>query len=103
MASSIKIRTRIQEGVTTIRALIKHPMEFGIREDEKTGEVRPGRYITEVFCTHKDKPVFKANWGPGISKNPYLSFQFRGGEKGDDFEMRWVDNYGQQDELKVSL
>ncbi len=103
MASSIKIRSKLKNGVTTIRALITHPMEFGIREDEKTGEVRPGRFITDVTCRHNDQQVFKANWGPGISKNPYLSFQFEGAKQGDILTLEWIDNQGQGDKLDAVI
>ena len=103
MASSIKIRSKLKNGLTTVRALITHPMEFGIREDEKTGEIRPGRFITDVFCTHNDKQIFKANWGPGISKNPYLSFQFEGAKSGDALTLEWKDNQGQGSKLETRI
>jgi sulfur-oxidizing protein SoxZ len=103
MASSIKIRTKLQDGIVTVRALITHPMEFGIREDEKTGEVRPGRFITDVFCSHNGQQVLKANWAAGISKNPYLSFQFTGAKADDVLSIEWRDNQGQGDKLDVAI
>ena len=32
--------------------------------------------------------------GPGMSKDPYLSFKFRGGQPGDIVTISWVDNLG---------
>ncbi|HFC11378.1 MAG TPA: thiosulfate oxidation carrier complex protein SoxZ, partial [Anaerolineae bacterium] len=31
-----------------------------------------------VTCTHNGKNVLTAYWGTAISKNPYMSFQFKG-------------------------
>ncbi len=103
MASSIKIRTKLQNGIVTVRALITHPMEFGIREDEKTGKIRSGRFITDVICSHNGQQVMKANWGGGISKNPYLSFQFEGAKADDVLSIEWQDNHGQGDKLDVAI
>jgi sulfur-oxidizing protein SoxZ len=35
-----------------------------------------------------------AEWGPAVSKNPYISFQFAGAKKGDAVEISWSDNKG---------
>ena len=74
--ASIKMRAKTDGTVTTIKALISHPMETGTRKDKKTGEKIPAHFIQEVVCEHKGNKVMTANWGPAISKNPYLSFRF---------------------------
>ena len=35
--STIKMRPKESNGVVTVKALIKHPMETGQRKDKKTG------------------------------------------------------------------
>ena len=93
--AKIKVRAKTKDGVTQVKALMNHPMETGLRKDKK-GEVIPAHYIQQVTCTHGDKTVMTCNWGPAVSKNPYLSFKFKGGAKGDALVISWVDNQGEQ-------
>ena len=44
-----------------------------------------------------------ANWGPAISKNPYLSFRFTGGAAGDTVTLSWVDNKGEKDSAETTV
>jgi len=100
---SIKMRAAAKDGVTTIKALISHPMETGTRKDKKTGEKIPAHFIQEVVCEHNGNTVMTANWGPAISKNPYLSFRFTGGNAGDTVKLSWVDNKGNSDSSEGSI
>jgi len=103
MASkTIKIRARAKGGVVTVKALIKHPMETGLRKDKKTGKKIPAKFIQEVNCKDNGKEVLLAEWGPAISKNPYLSFKFDGAA-GDTFSLSWVDNTGDSDSIEVKV
>ena len=101
--ASIKMRAKVDNGVTTIKSLISHPMETGTRKDKKTGEKIPAHFIQEVVCEHKGKTVMTANWGPAISKNPYLSFRFSGGAAGDKVKLSWVDNKGEKDSTEATI
>jgi sulfur-oxidizing protein SoxZ len=101
--ASIKMRAKVNNGVTTIKSLISHPMETGTRKDKKTGEKIPAHFIQEVVCEHKGKTVMTANWGPAISKNPYLSFRFSGGMAGDAVKLSWVDNKGEKDSDETTI
>ncbi len=102
--ASIKIRAKLSGDVTTVKALIKHPMETGQRKDKKTGKKIPAHFIQEVKCEHNGNAVMTALWGAAVSKNPYLSFKFKGAKAGDTLKLSWVDNKGQSDstETKVS-
>ena len=95
MASNIKIRAKGSNGVTTVKALMSHEMETGLRKDKTTGEPIPAHFIQEVTAKWKDEVVMTAMWSGGVSKNPYLSFKFNGGEAGDPIEITWVDNKGE--------
>ena len=101
--ASIKMRAKAESGVTTIKALISHAMETGTRKDKKTGKKIPAHFIQEVVCTHKGNTVMTANWGPAISKNPYLSFRFTGGVAGDSVTLSWVDNKGGKDSSETTI
>lgn len=93
--SDIKIRAKLVGDETTVKCLINHPMETGLRKDSKTNEAIPAHFIQEVVCTWKDQVVMTAFWSGGVSKNPYLSFKFRGGALGDAIRVSWKDNRGQ--------
>jgi sulfur-oxidizing protein SoxZ len=69
-------------------------METGLRKDQQTGDLIPAHFIQEVTAKWNDQVVMTANWSGGVSKNPYLSFKFNGGEPGDTIEIAWVDNTG---------
>ncbi len=94
--SSIKMRANAEGDVITVKALISHPMETGLRKD-KAGKVIPADFIQEISCEHNGVAVLTAQWGTAISKNPYLSFRFRGGKAGDTLKMSWKDNMGKSD------
>ncbi|HEB59816.1 MAG TPA: thiosulfate oxidation carrier complex protein SoxZ [Gammaproteobacteria bacterium] len=90
----LKIRAWVEGGKATVKAIIFHPMETGMRKDKATGKKIPAKYITEVKCEHNGKEVLTCLWGPGVSKNPFLSFRFKGAKKGDTLKISWVDNTG---------
>jgi len=103
MANSIRARATLQGDTVTVKSLITHTMETGLRKDEKTGKKIPAHFIQEVTCTHNGKEVVLAQWGPAVSKNPYLSYEFTGGKAGDDVSISWVDNKGEKDSLSVKV
>ena len=99
---SIKIRAKLKNDITTVKALMTHPMETGARKD-KSGELIPAHFIQEVTCVSGDKTLLSADWSGGVSKNPYLSFKFKGGQKGDAITLKWVDNKGNSDSAEVKI
>lgn len=94
---SIKIRAKIKGDVVTVKALMNHPMETGLRKDSKTNKLIPAHFIKEVVATSGGKTVMTAYWSGGVSKNPYLSFEFAGGKKDDEVTIAWTDNTGDSD------
>ncbi len=102
MAKSIKIRAKAKNGIVTVKALMNHPMETGLRKDKKTGKLIPAHHIQEVMAKSGDTTVMDAVWGGAISKNPYLSFKYKGA-KGDDLTLSWVDNKGNADAVTAKV
>jgi sulfur-oxidizing protein SoxZ len=88
---------------TIVKALIKHPMETGFRKDSKTGKKIPPHFIQELNVEHNGKNILNALWGPAISKDPYLSFEFTGGKSGDSLKFSWVDNKGKSDSYSAQI
>ena len=93
MGNPMKIRAASKDGVTEVKALISHEMETGQRKDAN-GAVVPAWFITELSAKLGDKVVLAAEFGPSVSKNPYLAFKFKGGAKGDKIVVSWKDNKG---------
>ncbi len=101
--SSIKVRAKAADGATTVKCLISHPMETGQRKDKKTGKLIPAHFIQEVVAEHNGNNVMTALWGPAVSKNPYLSFKFKGANAGDTLKVSWVDNTGKSDSVETQI
>ena len=81
MGNPMKIRAAAKDGVTEVKALISHEMETGQRKDAN-GAIVPAWFITELVAKLGDKVVLTAEFGPSVSKNPYLAFKFKAGAKG---------------------
>ncbi|MFN3610920.1 thiosulfate oxidation carrier complex protein SoxZ [Tepidimonas sp.] len=94
MADPMRIRANEAGGVTTVRVLMSHPMEPGTRKDA-SGNLVPAHHITDVVATHNGKEVLKALWSGAVSQNPFLSFKFKGANKGDKIVVKWTDNKGE--------
>ncbi|MDH5407413.1 MAG: thiosulfate oxidation carrier complex protein SoxZ [Gammaproteobacteria bacterium] len=91
----IKIRAWTDKGKATVKAILFHPMETGLRKNKATGKIIPAHFITEVKCEHNGKTVLTCLWGPGVSKNPFLSFRFKNAKAGDSLKISWKDNKGE--------
>ena len=103
MANPMKIRAASKDGVTEVKVLMSHEMETGQRKDS-SGNLVAAHFITELVATWNGKTVLDAQFGPAVSKNPYLAFKFKGGAKGDKVVVTWKDNKGDSrtDEAAIS-
>ena len=93
MADPMKIRASVTGDTTEVKVLMSHEMETGQRKDAQ-GKTIPAWFIQNVMATWNGKTVLAAQWGTAVSKNPFLSFKFKGGAKGDKIVITWVDNRG---------
>jgi sulfur-oxidizing protein SoxZ len=103
MADPMRIRAQSAGEKTTVRVLMAHEMEGGQRKDA-AGNIIPAWFIQEVTATHNGKSVLTAEWGPAVSKNPFLQFVVKGAKAGDKIGVSWKDNRGdtRSDEATVS-
>lgn len=103
MADPMRIRAQVQGSGAVVRVLMSHEMETGLRKDA-AGNTVPAWHITEVTAVHNGKPVFNAEWGPAVAKNPFLQFTVKGAKAGDKIGVTWKDNKGdtRTDEATVS-
>jgi len=95
--SSIKIRFKRMDNACLLRILIVHPMETGRRVDKATGATVPAHYITEAKIEHNGQTVASAQFGTGVSRDPYLSVRLKEARNGDRVRVSWIDNLGQSD------
>jgi len=103
MADPMRIRAQMAGDKATVRVLMSHEMETGLRKDP-AGKTIPAWFIQDVSATLNGKPVLSAQWGPSISKNPFLQFNVKGAKAGDRIAVTWKDNKGESrtDEAVVS-
>lgn len=73
-----------------VKALISHVMETGNRRTAD-GKPIPRNIIHTVRATFEGTPVFAAEFGSGISANPYVAFPLKITGPGT-LEITWIDD-----------
>lgn len=99
--TSIRIKAKERAGLVDVKALMKHPMETGLRKDSAGNKIPP-HFIQEIVAESNGKVVFSGAFNTSISKDPYLSFIY-GGKKGDKLTLSWTDNQGAKDSTTVDV
>jgi len=95
MTDPMRIRAVAKDGKVDVRVLMSHEMETGQRKDSK-GVLVPAWHIQTVTATYAGRTVLSAQWGPSVSKNPFLNFRFSGGKPGEKVSITWTDNRGEK-------
>lgn len=93
MGNPMRIRAVASGDITEVKVLMRHDMETGQRKDS-AGAVIPPHFIQNLVAKHKDKVVLDMLMGTSVSKDPFLSFKFKGAAKGDKVSVTWTDNKG---------
>lgn len=103
MGNPMRIRAQASGDKAVVRVLMAHEMETGQRKDS-AGKIIPAWHITDVTASLNGKQVLAAEWGPSVSKNPFLQFTIKGAKAGDKVSITWKDNHGDSrtDEATVS-
>ena len=102
MASTIRVRAISGGETTEVQVLIQHPMDSGFVKDAK-GEIIPPHFIQQLTFEYDGRNVLVADWGDAVSKDPYVKFSFKGGNKGGDLKVSWIDNKGETDATIVKI
>ncbi len=97
MAANVKPRVRVpktasKDEVITIKTLVNHEMETGLRKD-KDGNVIPRQIINKFTAEFNGQKVFEADLDAAISANPYFEFSVKVPESGT-MKFTWVDDDG---------
>jgi sulfur-oxidizing protein SoxZ len=98
---SIKLRAKLADGETQVKALISHPMETGRRKDQGSGALIPAHFIRELTCKVNGTKALELEWNATASKDPYLAFALEGGAVGDEISVTWLDNLGNTETASV--
>jgi len=102
MSDPMRVRATEKDGIVDVKILMKHDMESGQRK-YASGKVIPAWFISALNVKAQGKDVFNAQFGPAVSKDPFLNFKYKGA-KGDKLVVNWVDTKGDKrtDEATVS-
>ena len=79
--------------IITIKTLISHKMETGLRKDKKTGELIPRKIINHFMAQFNGQTVFETVIEPAVSSNPYIQFKMKVPESGE-VVFTWTDDDG---------
>jgi len=95
MATMIGLPKSAKPGdIVEVKLLLAHPMESGFRGDFDGNKI-PRDIITEVRCLYLDELVFRAEFFPAVSANPFLGFTFRAVKSGS-VTFTWTDMDGNE-------
>ena len=101
-AGPMKMRATAQGGVTEIRVLMAHPMETGLRKGPD-GKIVPAHFIQNVTVKMNGKAVVEGQISQAVSRNPVFTFRVKGGAKGDQVEVSWLDNHGETNKTETTV
>ncbi len=102
-SNTIRPRAWVDGDIATLKMLLTHPMETGLRKDKKSGTVIPAHYIETIKVEHNGKMVLDGVLGPAVSKNPFIQCKFKGAKSGDSLTISWTDNKGDSDSKEVKI
>ena len=102
MTIKIRIRGKSTNGIAEVKALIKHPMESGVRMDKKTGKPFPAKYIDKVEVLVNGTKAIDAQWSGAVSANPYMAVKVKA-NAGDEVTIKVTDNTGDTGTESIKL
>ncbi len=102
MSIKIRMRGKSKGGVAEIKALIKHPMESGVRMNKKTGKPYPAKYIDMVEVSVNGTTAINSQWSGAVSANPYMAVKVNA-NKGDEVKVTLKDNTGETGEQSIKV
>lgn len=89
----VKVPRKAAAGDTiTIKTLISHPMETGLRKDKK-GELIPRKIINKFSATFEGEEIITVDIDPAVSANPYFQFDMTVPGPGT-IRFEWTDDDG---------
>lgn len=93
MTGPMKILAKMKGDAASVRVVVNHPMESGLRKGVD-GKTVPMHHIQHVTVALNGKVVITGQLGGSISKNPSLGFVIKGAKARDKVSVTWVDSNG---------
>ena len=93
MAEPMRVRAVLTGNVVEVKILMKHRMLSRLSWDPSGKLILP-HFIQTVRGSCNGKPVLHVHFGGSVARDPYFSFRFKGGKRGDKVEITWVDTEG---------
>lgn len=89
----VQVPESVLEGAPfQVKALINHPMETGLRHDER-GRPIPRKIIKRFVCRYDGAEVFSVDLHEAVSANPFIEFRLRAAATGR-MEFIWEEDGG---------
>ena len=89
--------------IFTVKTIISHPMETGLRKDEH-GSVIPRKIVNKFSCSYGGTLVFSVDLHEAVSANPFFEFELVATESGN-LQFVWEEDggglYGLEHDLVV--
>jgi sulfur-oxidizing protein SoxZ len=76
----------------TVKTLISHPMETGLRQDDE-GHAIPRKIINRFVCRYDGVVVFSVDLHEAVAANPFMEFELRATDSGR-IEFAWEEDGG---------
>jgi sulfur-oxidizing protein SoxZ len=64
-------------------------------DSDNSDNGRP-HFIQDITCRMGEETIMSALCGSQVGKDPFVAFEFKGGEKGEIIKITWVDNWGER-------
>ena len=96
MAGPMKMRATLSGEYTDVSVLMTHPMTTA-----QSGQ--PLHFIQNITVRQNGRPVVEAEISQAVSRNPVFSFRLKGGAKGDQIEVSWLDNKGETNKIEGAV
>lgn len=88
--------------VVQVSFMVMHPMETGMRKDEKTGKIVPAQYINSVKFDYNGKVITTMNVWESLSANPVFTTYMKIDGAGE-FRVTFTENTGEVNETSKKI
>jgi sulfur-oxidizing protein SoxZ len=101
----MRVKAKLKNGIVKVKSMAKHDMVTYNQAETKTGNRDDANFITHMTAEVNGKTVMDISTSQFLSKNPILTFKFKGDEfkKGDKLKMTWVDRKGKTGKGKSKI
>ena len=92
-APRIEVPATVAKGeIFSVKTLISHPMETGLRHDDQGGVI-PRKIINKFVCRYGGVEVFSVDLHESVAANPFIEFFLRATDSGS-LEFIWEEDGG---------